>query len=52
MGARKERGSARYPVERVAIAHAAGVPHEATPATEVYASFGEPTRGPAPDILS
>lgn len=52
VGARKEKGSARYPVEPVAIAHSAGVPDESTPPTEVYASFGEPTPGPAPDIFS
>jgi uncharacterized cupin superfamily protein len=51
VGARKEKGSARYPVEPVAIARGAGVPDESKTATEVYASFGEPTRGPAPDIL-
>jgi uncharacterized cupin superfamily protein len=51
VGARKERGSARYPVEPVAIAHDAGVPDESTPATEVYASFGELSPGPAPDIF-
>lgn len=51
VGARKEKGSARYPVEPVAIAHGAGVPDEATPATEVYASFGDPSRGPAPELF-
>ncbi len=51
VGARKEKGSARYPVEPVALAHGAGVPDEATPARDVYASFGDPTPGPAPDIL-
>jgi uncharacterized cupin superfamily protein len=51
VGARKERGSARYPVEPVAIAHDAGVPDESMSATEVYASFGQPTPGPAPDIF-
>jgi uncharacterized cupin superfamily protein len=51
VGARKERGSARYPVEAIAIAHGAGVPDESTSASEVYASFGEPTPGPAPDIF-
>jgi hypothetical protein len=35
----------------VTIAHGAGVPDEATPATEVYASFGEPTPGRAPGIF-
>lgn len=49
VGARKEKGSARYPVDPVAIAHGAGVPDESTDATEVYASFGEPTPGPAPE---
>lgn len=52
VGARKEKGSARYPVEPVAIAHGAGVPDESMSATEVYASFGTPTPGPAPDIVS
>ncbi|HET6864689.1 MAG TPA: cupin domain-containing protein [Solirubrobacteraceae bacterium] len=51
VGARKEKGSARYPVEPMAIAHGAGVPDESKSATEVYASFGEPTPGPAPDIF-
>jgi uncharacterized cupin superfamily protein len=51
VGARKEKGSARYPVEPVAIAHGAGVPDEATAPTEVYASFGEPTPGPAPEVF-
>lgn len=49
MGARKEKGGARYPVEPLAIAHGAGVPDQSTTAQEVYASFGEPTPGPAPD---
>lgn len=52
VGARKEKGSARYPVDPVAIAHGAGVPDEATPAPEVYASFGEPAPGPAPGIFA
>jgi hypothetical protein len=52
VGARKEKGSAHYPVDPMAIAHRAGVPDESTPAREVYASFGEPTPGPAPDIFS
>ncbi|MGH2881636.1 MAG: cupin domain-containing protein [Solirubrobacteraceae bacterium] len=51
VGARKEKGSARYPAEPVAIAHGAGVPDEATTATDVYASFGEPARGPAPELF-
>ncbi len=51
VGARKQTGSARYPVDPVAIAHSAGVPDESTTAVEVYASFGEPIPGPAPDIF-
>jgi uncharacterized cupin superfamily protein len=51
VGARKEKGSARYPVEPVAIGHGAGVPDESKSATEAYASFGEHTSGPAPDIF-
>jgi uncharacterized cupin superfamily protein len=52
VGARKEKGSAEYPVDPVAIAHGAGVPDRSTTAREVYASFGEPTLGQAPDIFS
>ncbi|MFL5864133.1 MAG: cupin domain-containing protein [Solirubrobacteraceae bacterium] len=52
VGARKEKGSARYPVDSVAIAHGAGVPDESTSASQTYASFGEPTPGPAPVIFS
>jgi uncharacterized cupin superfamily protein len=52
VGARKEKGSARYPVDPVAIAHDAGVPDDSTTASEVYASFGEPTPGPVPDLFS
>jgi hypothetical protein len=52
VGARKEKGSARYPVEAVAIAHGAGVPDESATAQDVYASFGEPAPGPAPGIFS
>jgi uncharacterized cupin superfamily protein len=51
VGARKEKGSARYPVDPVAIAHGAGVPDESTNAQEVYASFGELMPGPAPEVF-
>ena len=51
VGARKEKGSARYPVDPVAIGYGAGVPDESTTAQEAYASFGEPTRGQAPDVF-
>jgi uncharacterized cupin superfamily protein len=49
VGARKEKGSAEYPVDPIAIARGAGVPDATTTAQEVYASFGAPTPGPAPD---
>jgi uncharacterized cupin superfamily protein len=52
VGARKEKGSARYPVDPVAVAHRAGVPDESTTAQDVYSSFGEPTPGPAPEIFA
>jgi uncharacterized cupin superfamily protein len=51
VGARKEKGSARYPVEAAAVRHGAGVPDASTTATDVYASYGEPQPGPAPDIF-
>ncbi len=50
VGARVQRGSARYPVEPVALAHGAGVPDGETSADEVYGSFGEPQPGPAPEL--
>jgi uncharacterized cupin superfamily protein len=51
VGARKEKGSARYPFEPVAAGRGAGVPDAVTPADETYAGFGEPVRRPAPDIF-
>ena len=51
MGARKEKGSARYPFDPAAARRGAGVPDESTPADETYARFGEPRPGPAPDIF-
>ena len=51
VGARKEKGSARYPFEPAAAARRAGVPDESTPANETYAGFGEPVPVPAPDIF-
>ena len=51
VGARKEKGSARYPADPLAIAHDAGVPDDSTTAEEVYASFGEPRPGQAPEAL-
>ncbi len=51
VGARKEKGSARYPVDQLAIAYGAGVPDESTNPAEAYASFGELTPGPAPKFF-
>jgi hypothetical protein len=51
VGARKKKGSERYPVEPIVIAHGAGVTDEATPATDVDSSFGEPAPGPAPAVF-
>ena len=50
VGARVEKGSARYPVEPTAIAHGAGVPNERTSAAEEYERFGTPTPGLAPAL--
>jgi len=52
VGARKEKGTARYPVDPVAIARGAGVADQQTSAPEVYASFGEPTVGRAPEFFA
>ena len=49
VGARKERGSARYPVEALAIARGAGVPDAQTGPDETYARFGEPVAGRIPE---
>lgn len=51
VGARKEKGSARYPVEPVAVRRGAGVPDASTPHQETYARFGEPRPGPAPPVF-
>lgn len=52
LGGRRSQGEgqARYPVEPEAIRLGAGVPDEHTTADQVFASFGEPQRGPAPDL--
>jgi uncharacterized cupin superfamily protein len=50
VGARKEKGSARYPVEPAAIRHGAGVPDDETSARDHYATFGTPKPGPAPQL--
>jgi uncharacterized cupin superfamily protein len=51
VGARKEKGSARYPVEPAAIRRGAGVRDESESPDEAYARFGEPERGPAPELF-
>jgi uncharacterized cupin superfamily protein len=48
VGARKERGSARYPVEPAAVAHGAGVTEEGA---EPYARFSAPRVGPPPPVF-
>jgi len=49
VGARKEEGSARYPVEAVAIRHGAGVEDPADDPADVYETRFGPTRaGPPP----
>ena len=49
VGARRERGSARYPFEPAAAKHGAGVPDEQTSGRDHYATFGTPHRsGPRP----
>jgi uncharacterized cupin superfamily protein len=52
VGARKENGSARYPIEPAAIKRSAGRPNESTSPQATYAMFGEPMPGPAPEIFS
>jgi uncharacterized cupin superfamily protein len=51
VGARNEKGSARYPFEPVAAGRGAGVPDSESSAADVYATFGKPRPGPAPDIF-
>jgi uncharacterized cupin superfamily protein len=47
VGARKEKGSARYPYEPAANEYDAGVAEDET-AREAYARWGEPRPGPPP----
>ncbi len=51
VGARKEKGSARYPVEPAAVRHGAGVADATASPDEAYARFGAPRSGPAPEIF-
>jgi uncharacterized cupin superfamily protein len=49
VGARKERGSARYPADPVAQRHGAGVAEATASAEEAYRAFSPPRPGPAPE---
>lgn len=51
VGARREKGSARYPVEPAAVRRGAGVTHEVAGASEAYAAFAPPRPGPPPDVF-
>jgi uncharacterized cupin superfamily protein len=51
VGARVEKGSARYPVEPAAVRHGAGVPDATVSPDEVYARFGPPRPGAAPAVF-
>jgi uncharacterized cupin superfamily protein len=51
VGARKERSSARYPVDEAAVRHAAGVERAVESPAEAYAGFAPPRPGPPPDIF-
>jgi uncharacterized cupin superfamily protein len=48
VGARKEKGSARYPVDAAAIRRGAGVERASADPTEAYARFGEVRPGAPP----
>jgi uncharacterized cupin superfamily protein len=50
-GARKEKGSVRYPVDDTALRHRAGVEHDTASPTEAYARYTAPRPGPAPQIF-
>lgn len=52
VGARKEKGSARYPVDPLAVRHGAGLRDASTSADGTYAAYGEPEPGPAPDLFA
>ncbi len=50
VGARQEKGSARYPFDATALRHGAGVEEATASAAVAYARFSEPRPGPAPPI--
>lgn len=51
VGARKERGSARYPVDAAAVRLGAGVERATDSPAEAYARFGRERPATAPDIF-
>jgi quercetin dioxygenase-like cupin family protein len=51
VGARKERGSARYPFDATAARHGASAERDTDSAAEAYARFSAPVRGPAPPLF-
>jgi uncharacterized cupin superfamily protein len=51
VGARKQTGGVRYPVDETARRRGAGVDREAASPAEAYARFETPQRGPAPEGL-
>lgn len=51
VGARKEKGSARYPVEPTAVRHGVGIKDESESPDDAYAAYGERHAGRAPDAF-
>jgi uncharacterized cupin superfamily protein len=51
VGARKERGSVRYPHDAAAARHGASAEADTASPAEAYARFSEPVVGPAPSIF-
>jgi quercetin dioxygenase-like cupin family protein len=51
VGARKERGSVRYPRDATAARHAASAERDTASPAEAYARFGSPVPAPAPPIF-
>lgn len=52
VGARTQRGSARYPVDAAAVRHGAGVQTATDSPQEAYADFSEPEPVPSPEVLA
>jgi uncharacterized cupin superfamily protein len=51
VGARKEKGSVRYPADETARRHGAAVDRETASPADAYARFSTPQPGPAPEIF-